>query len=67
MDALLAADVEAIAAIDGFGGIMAEEVYSFFRKRSALELVERLRAAGVNMQAADAGGGETRFSARRSF
>ncbi len=61
MDALLAADVEAIAAIDGFGGIMAEEVYSFFRKRSALELVERLRAAGVNMQAEDAGGGETRL------
>ena len=61
MDALLAADVEAIAAIDGFGGIMAEEVYSFFRKRSALELVERLRAAGVNMQAEDVGGGETRL------
>lgn len=50
MDALLAADAEAIAAIDGFGGIMAEEVYSFFRKRSALELVERLKAAGLNME-----------------
>ena len=54
MDALLAADAEAIAAIDGFGGIMAEEVYSFFRKRSALELVERLRAAGLNMESGGA-------------
>lgn len=49
MDALIAADEEAIAAIDGFGGIMAQEVYAFFRKRSALELIDRLKAAGVNM------------------
>ena len=49
MDALIAADEEVIAAIDGFGGIMAQEVYAFFRKRSALELIDRLKAAGVNM------------------
>lgn len=49
MDALIAADEEAIAAIDGFGGIMAQEVYAFFRKRSALELIDRLKKAGVNM------------------
>lgn len=29
MDALIAADEEQIAAIDGFGGIMAQEVYAF--------------------------------------
>lgn len=49
MDALIEADEEAIAAIDGFGGIMAKEVYAFFRKHSALELIERLKTAGVNM------------------
>ncbi|MBO5253776.1 MAG: NAD-dependent DNA ligase LigA [Clostridia bacterium] len=49
MDALISAEAEAIAAIDGFGGIMAEEVYAFFRKTSALELIEKLKAAGVNM------------------
>jgi len=49
MDALISAEAEAIAAIDGFGGIMAEEVYAFFRKPSALELIEKLKAAGVNM------------------
>lgn len=49
MDTLIAADEDAIAAIDGFGGIMAQEVYAFFRKRSALELIDRLKAAGVNM------------------
>lgn len=60
MDALLAADVETIAAIDGFGGIMAEEVYSFFRKRSALELIDRLKAAGLNMTGESAAA-DTRF------
>ncbi len=49
MDALVSAEAEAIAAIDGFGGIMAEEVYAFFRKPSVLELIEKLKAAGVNM------------------
>ena len=51
MDALIAADEEQIAAIDGFGGIMAQEVYAFFRRHSAIELIERLKAAGVNMTA----------------
>lgn len=60
MDALLAADEEAIAAIDGFGGIMAEEVYSFFRKRSALELIDRLKAAGLNM-IGESAAADTRF------
>ncbi len=49
MDALISADADMIASIDGFGGIMADEVYAFFRKPSALELIERLKTAGVNM------------------
>ena len=51
MDALIAVDEEQIAAIDGFGGIMAQEVYAFFRRHSAIELIDRLKAAGVNMTA----------------
>lgn len=51
MDALIVADEEQIAAIDGFGGIMAQEVYAFFRRHSAIELIDRLKAAGVNMTA----------------
>ncbi len=49
MDALINASEAEISSIDGFGGIMAEEVYAYFRKPSALELIERLRAEGVNM------------------
>ena len=60
MDALIEADEEAIAAIDGFGGIMAKEVYAFFRKHSALELIERLKTAGVNM-VGESAASDTRF------
>lgn len=50
MDALINASEAEISSIDGFGGIMAEEVYAYFKKPSALELIERLRAEGVNMK-----------------
>lgn len=49
MDNILAADKEAILAIEGFGEIMAESVVDFFRGESAKELVADLKASGVNM------------------
>lgn len=51
MDEILAADAETIAAIDGFGGIMAEAVRKFFDGHGARELVEQLKASGVRMTA----------------
>lgn len=50
MDALAAANVEEIAAIDGIGAIMAESVTDFFAKDGTADLLKRLRAAGVNME-----------------
>lgn len=41
-----------IAAIEGFGGVMAKEVAEFFSHETARELVERLAGLGVNMHAA---------------
>lgn len=49
MEALAAADEEAISAIDGFGGIMAQSVVAFFARQGTADLLARLRAAGVNM------------------
>ena len=40
---------EEIAAIDGIGAIMAESVTEFFAKAGTVDLLARLRAAGVNM------------------
>ncbi|MCH3971883.1 MAG: NAD-dependent DNA ligase LigA [Oscillospiraceae bacterium] len=50
MTALFRADAAEIAAIDGFGDIMAESVQEFFNLGSTAELVARLRDAGVNME-----------------
>ena len=49
MQALAAASAEEIAAIDGIGAIMAESVTEFFAKAGTVDLLARLRAAGVNM------------------
>lgn len=49
IDGIMAASEEEIAAIDGYGGIMAQSVAEFFSKPGSRDLVEKLRAAGVNM------------------
>ncbi len=51
MDAVMQASAEEIAAIDGFGDIMAQSVVAFFALPQSRELVERLAGHGVNMTA----------------
>lgn len=51
MEKLQATSQEELAQIEGFGGIMSEEVAAFFQKESARALVDRLRELGVNMEA----------------
>ena len=51
IDEIMAATEEEISQIDGFGGVMAKEVVSFFAKPSARLLVERLRNMGLTMTA----------------
>ncbi len=38
-----------LSRIDGFGGVMAKEVVEFFSRPSTKQLIEQLRALGVNM------------------
>lgn len=47
LDAILDASREDFAAIEGFGDVMAESVWQFFRSERNRALVDRLRAAGV--------------------
>ena len=51
MDAVMAASAGELAAIDGFGDIMADSAAEFFSHPETARLVERLKAAGVNMTA----------------
>ena len=50
MDKIMNASTEEIASIDGFGLIMAQSVTEFFSHEESRELVEKLKALGVNMK-----------------
>lgn len=52
MDSLLSASEEEIAEIDGIGPVIAESLVSYLKQPQSLSLIERLKAAGVNMTAA---------------
>jgi DNA ligase (NAD+) len=49
MDALMNADVAAIASVPGVGGVLAESIFEFFQTPANRELIERLRAFGLTM------------------
>ncbi|MEA4911625.1 MAG: NAD-dependent DNA ligase LigA [Oscillospiraceae bacterium] len=49
IDALMDAPQEAMAQVMGIGPVIAQSVRAFFDKEGARDLVERLRAVGVNM------------------
>jgi DNA ligase (NAD+) len=48
LDAIMAADVEALAAADGVGPTIAASVRAWFDEPSNREVVEKLRAAGLD-------------------
>ena len=50
INAVLNAEKEDFAAIDGFGEIMAESAYEFFSLPETSALINRLKAAGLNMK-----------------
>lgn len=53
MAAIQTASVEEIAAVDGFGQVIAEAVHAWFATGSARDLIARLSAAGLTMEAAE--------------
>ena len=50
IDNLMAADEEALVAIDSIGPRIAESVVSYFRNETNRSVVEKLRAAGVRLE-----------------
>jgi DNA ligase (NAD+) len=51
IDAVMEASGDEITAIPGIGGVIAESVVEFFAEDDNRALVEKLRAAGVNLRA----------------
>lgn len=50
LEKIMAASEDDIAAIDGFGGILAHAVYSGLREPHRVSLIERLRELGLSME-----------------
>jgi DNA ligase (NAD+) len=50
IDALMDADVDAIAAVPGVGNVLAESIFNFFQTPANRELIERLRGAGLTFR-----------------
>jgi DNA ligase (NAD+) len=50
IDALMAADEETVAAVDGVGPIIAHTAVQYFARPETKELIEQLRAANVNLR-----------------
>jgi DNA ligase (NAD+) len=50
LDALARAGAEELMAIDGLGEVMAGSLVEFFAEPRNLELIERLRAQGINLE-----------------
>ena len=58
IDLLMEADEEALAAVEGIGPKIAHSIYMFLRTPQNVQVIERLRKAGVNMADEPVGAGE---------
>ncbi len=56
LDGLLAATVEDLEAVEGLGPVIAASVHDWLREERNRDLLERLRTAGLHLEAADAAG-----------
>ena len=62
IDEMLNAEKSDIASIEGFGEVMADNLYKAFKEPHRLALIEKLKQAGVNMTYTKKSSGDDRFS-----
>ena len=68
IEAIMVADVECLTAIDEIGEVIAESVVAFFNNEANVEMVNRLKRAGVQMAInEEAKGGQTNKLAGKSI
>lgn len=61
MDALMTAKMESLNMIEDVGEITADSIYDFFRQDQTIDLINRLKQAGVNMTAIEEENVDNRF------
>ncbi len=65
IDSIMNAEKEKIAEIDGFGSIMAENVFNSFREPHRIQLIERFKNYGLNMNyKSNSSSGDGRFDGK---
>ena len=50
IDAIVEADIEQLLNVDDIGEIIAESIYSYFRNPENIEIISRLKAAGLRFE-----------------
>lgn len=58
LDAIISASVEEISSCEDFGMIMAQSIKDFFLVEQNMDIVEKLRAAGVNFESTQKASGD---------
>ncbi len=61
IDNIESASIEDLSSIDDMGEVMAQSVYEFFREPQNVELINKLKQAGLNMVEGDGGTVDNRF------
>ena len=61
LENLMNATVEELTTKDDIGEIIAESIYSFFREEQTIDLINRLKNSGVNMESLEEQSDDNRF------
>lgn len=61
IDGLINASYEELSMQDDVGEITANSIYEFFKQEQTIDLINKLKQAGVNMESLDQGSSDNRF------
>lgn len=64
MDNLMNASLEDLCSVSDVGEITANNIYEFFRSEQTIDMIDRLKNAGVNMEAQIEEGTDNRFDGK---
>lgn len=64
LDNLMAADAEELASKDDIGEVIAQSIHTFFNEEQTIDLINRLKLAGINTQSLQEESTDTRFEGK---
>ena len=64
LDKLMKASIEDLSSKDEIGEIIADSIYQFFREEQTIDLINRLKEAGVNMKSLEEESEDNRFEGK---